>query len=160
MESRGWKPSCPPRVPDDCLTVPYVDSWEEIADGFDPSRPGCGQPDERDRLALPTVVVAQAEDGATGREDDPCSDNMRASESPPQQQEHDDVIVSSMRACKPWDLHWSYTKWAVETMRFARKLAPWQKVNHFRNSNELCRKVLQKTRRTWRMRLHTHNLAR
>ncbi|CAN0248950.1 unnamed protein product, partial [Hapterophycus canaliculatus] len=39
-----------------------------------------------------------------------------------------------------WDLHWSYTKWAVETMRFARNLAPWQKVNHFRNSNELCRK--------------------
>eukprot|EP00752_Nemacystus_decipiens_P018709 g16773.t1 len=27
-------------------------------------------------------------------------------------------------------------------MRFARKLAPWQKVNHFRNSNELCRKDL------------------
>ncbi|CAM9488803.1 unnamed protein product, partial [Ectocarpus sp. 4 AP-2014] len=142
MESRGWKPSCPPRVPDDCLTVPYVDSWEEIADGFDPSRPGCGQPDERDRLALPAVVVAQAEDGATDREDDHCSDNMRADELPPQQQEYDDVVVSSTRACKPWDLHWSYTKWAVETMRFARKLAPWQKVNHFRNSNELCRKDL------------------
>lgn len=42
---------------------------------------------------------------------------------------------------KQWDVHWSYTKWAVETMRFARKLAPWQKVNHFRNSKELCRKV-------------------
>ncbi|CAM9175154.1 unnamed protein product, partial [Sphacelaria rigidula] len=27
-------------------------------------------------------------------------------------------------------------------MRFARKLAPWQKVNHFRNSKELCRKDL------------------
>lgn len=42
---------------------------------------------------------------------------------------------------KQWDVHWSYTKWAVETMRFARNLAPWQKVNHFRNSKELCRKV-------------------
>ncbi|CAM9976224.1 unnamed protein product, partial [Ectocarpus sp. 13 AM-2016] len=142
MESRGWKPSCPPRVPDECLTVPYVDSWEEIADWFDPSRPGCGQPDERDRLALPAVVAAQTEDGAASREDDPCSDSMRAGESPPPQEEYDDVIVSSTRACKPWDLHWSYTKWAVETMRFARKLAPWQKVNHFRNSNELCRKDL------------------
>ncbi|CAM9174701.1 unnamed protein product [Ectocarpus fasciculatus] len=152
MESRGWKPSCPPRVPDECLTVPHVDSWEEPTNGFDPAGPGCGQPDERDRLALPAVFVAQAEDGATGREDDPCGDsdhNMHASEiTLPQQQEddndsdNDDVIVSSTRPCQPWDLHWSYTKWAVETMRFARKLAPWQKVNHFRNSNELCRKDL------------------
>lgn len=145
MESRGWKPSCPPRVPDECLTVPYVDSWEETANGFDPPGPGCGQPDENGRLALPAVAVAQAEDGATCHEDDPCSDKIRdSSESPPLQQEDDDAIASSRRACQPWDLHWSYTKWAVETMRFARKLAPWQKVNHFRNSNELCRKVFQK----------------
>ncbi|CAN0145335.1 unnamed protein product, partial [Discosporangium mesarthrocarpum] len=37
-----------------------------------------------------------------------------------------------------WDVHWSYMKWAVETMRFARRLMPWQRVNHFRNSKELC----------------------
>ncbi|CAM9884590.1 unnamed protein product, partial [Choristocarpus tenellus] len=41
-----------------------------------------------------------------------------------------------------WDVHWSYMKWAVETMRFAKLLMPWQKVNHFRNSKELCRKDL------------------
>ncbi|CAM9413152.1 unnamed protein product [Chrysoparadoxa australica] len=41
-----------------------------------------------------------------------------------------------------WDLHWSYMRWAVETLRWARNLQPWQRVNHFRNSKELCRKDL------------------
>jgi hypothetical protein len=41
-----------------------------------------------------------------------------------------------------WDCQWSGARAAVEVLRFTKRLAPWQRVNHFRNSKELCRKDL------------------
>jgi hypothetical protein len=43
---------------------------------------------------------------------------------------------------KQWDCQWSGARAAVEVLRFTKRLAPWQRVNHFRNSKELCRKDL------------------
>jgi hypothetical protein len=45
-------------------------------------------------------------------------------------------------APKQWDCQWSGARAAVEVLRFTKRLAPWQRVNHFRNSKELCRKDL------------------
>lgn len=140
MESRGWKPSCPPRVPDEDLTTPYVDSWEENGDAIVSGGPHGGRSHEPQPLALPEIAAAtDVED--TDVDVGPLTRAASALE-PPQEREKD-CLTPSERANQTWDLHWSYTKWAVETMRFARNLAPWQKVNHFRNSNELCRKVPQ-----------------
>lgn len=137
MESRGWKPSCPPRVPDEELTTPYVDSFEENDGGIDPLEKSCGQREEPHQCILPAVVAAG--EGTIQAAMGPFSDDAIPKGTP--QQKENDSEQPLGRASRIWDLHWSYTKWAVETMRFARNLAPWQKVNHFRNSNELCRKV-------------------
>lgn len=137
MESRGWKPSCPLRVPDEDLTNPYVEHWEEGSDIIDVHEANSSRREEPHRCILPAVAAADHSDG-NGAAGPPSSDTP-TTVAPPQQENH--CASSSGRASQAWDLHWSYTKWAVETMRFARKLAPWQKVNHFRNSSELCRKV-------------------
>lgn len=136
MESRGWKPACPPRVPDEDLTTPHVDRWEE-SQGVDSCGPTYPQSEDQHRSILP--AVAAAESGESNRNVGPYCGDMSAAAVPTQ-------LVNNFaprpgKVGQAWDLHWSYTKWAVETMRFARNLAPWQKVNHFRNSNELCRKV-------------------
>ena len=140
MESRGWKPSCPPRVPDEELTTPYVD-WEETEDMTDSRGANSSPPEELHRCILPSVAVADHGGGISGAIGSSACD-VPTMVAPLQQDSRNSSTPSSGRASQAWDLHWSYTKWAVETMRFARKLAPWQKVNHFRNSNELCRKVL------------------
>lgn len=139
MESRGWKPSCPPRVPDEDLTTPYVDHWEETDGMIDSRGAHPSPPEEPHRYTLPSVAVANHGDG-NGGAIVPVSSDSSAMVAPSHQENSSGP--SPGRASQAWDLHWSYTKWAVETMRFARKLAPWQRVNHFRNSNELCRKVL------------------
>lgn len=141
MESRGWKPSCPPRVPDEDLTTPYVQSWEENGDAIVSAELFGGLSDEPQVHTLPEIAAAtDVEDtDVVVRSSTGAVVAAEASE-----QREDDCLPPSERANQSWDLHWSYTKWAVETMRFARNLAPWQKVNHFRNSNELCRKVRQK----------------
>ena len=137
MESRGWKPACPPRVPDEELTTPYVDSWEESQD-IDSFGQRYLRSNEPHRSILPAVAAADAGEGngSVG----PFSGDMPATAVPAPQLEKDSAPHPA-KVSQAWDLHWSYTKWAVETMRFARNLTPWQKVNHFRNSNELCRKV-------------------
>lgn len=135
MESRGWKPSCPPRVLDEDLTTPYVDHWEENNDDIVDPREENSDREEPHQHILPAVAAAGHDGGGKG----PLSSGIPTALAPSQQEKS--CAPSSGRASQAWDLHWSYTKWAVETMRFARKLAPWQKVNHFRNSNELCRKV-------------------
>lgn len=141
MESRGWKPSCPPRVPDEDLTTPFVEHWEEAPTIFD-SRQEKASPSEEPGCILPAGLAAPAADYGNGSvAKGSFSSDIPATVVPSQQQNR--CASSTGRANQAWDLHWSYTKWAVETMRFARKLAPWQKVNHFRNSNELCRKVFR-----------------
>lgn len=132
MVSRGWKASCPPRVSNEELTTPYVESWEE--DGT-VSRPPTLSAGEQDPPLQPQITPNHA-DGSLG--DLGGSERIPAAPAAPELHEEDSA---SLRRGRQWDVHWSYTKWAVETMRFARKLAPWQKVNHFRNTNELCRKV-------------------
>lgn len=144
MESRGWKSSCPPRVPDEDLTTPYVDSFEENDHGIDPLGGNYGRRDEPHQSILPAVVAA--DESGVHNDMGPFSGDVLPTRTP-QQKENDCVQQQPERANRVWDLHWSYTKWAVETMRFARKLTPWQKVNHFRNSNELCRKVILNDRK-------------
>ncbi|CAM9597532.1 unnamed protein product, partial [Phaeothamnion confervicola] len=39
-------------------------------------------------------------------------------------------------------MHFSHVRWAIQTLRWAKTLMPWQRCNHFRNSKELCRKDL------------------
>ncbi len=138
MESRGWKPACPPRVPDEDLTTPYVDSWEE-SQGIDSCGPTRSQNEEQRRSILPAVAPAEA--GESNAIVGPYCGDMPAEAVPTQLESNTNCAPHPAKVSQAWDLHWSYTKWAVETMRFARNLAPWQKVNHFRNSNELCRKV-------------------
>ncbi|CAM9957939.1 unnamed protein product, partial [Scytosiphon promiscuus] len=140
MESRGWRPSCPPRVPNEDLTTPYVDSWEENGDALVYARTHGGVSRLRQPCVLPEIACASDAEGT----DDVVGPvtNGAISTSKASQEPENDGLPPSERSIQTWDLHWSYTKWAVETMRFARNLAPWQKVNHFRNSNELCRKDL------------------
>lgn len=134
--SRGWMPACPPRVSDEELTNPYVEAWEENGDRIVPA---ATSPLERETAMLCLEAYPKP-----ARED--CTATPLSSEPPPSTmpepgQRHDEKGSEAPGRGRQWDIHWSYTKWAVETMRFARKLMPWQRVNHFRNSNELCRKV-------------------
>lgn len=136
MVSREWKQACPPRVRED-ITIPYVETWEEndsIIYSPQQNNPG-RQHEEPDTKELPEEARHECSTIEPYAGDSSAAPLVVAT---PEQSDDDSASLGRGRQ---WDVHWSYTKWAVETMRFAKKLAPWQKVNHFRNSNELCRKV-------------------
>lgn len=38
-----------------------------------------------------------------------------------------------------WDMHWAEREWVYEVFD-TMHLQPWQRINHFRNGRELCRK--------------------
>lgn len=118
---------------DEELTTPYVEPWEEY-DGIDSLTTSLDG--DKARVQEETIRTITDGEGSMGPF---CGDVRTSTAVRPGQQATEEVVLPGNG--RQWDVHWSYTKWAVETMRFAKKLAPWQRVNHFRNSNELCRKV-------------------
>lgn len=140
MKSRGWKPACPPRVSDAELTMTGRDKLgpteEQTAEA------GLEQPQEELEGIREDTCIHTLNSNEYGSEESNSRPDIIGAENAAELTGGPDRKDGEMASEKQWDVHWSYTKWAVETMRFARKLAPWQKVNHFRNSKELCRKVL------------------
>jgi len=51
------------------------------------------------------------------------------------------IPVRAHRSEDDWDMHWADREWVYEVFDTGH-LLPWQRVNHFRNGRELCRKDL------------------
>lgn len=150
MQSRGWKQASSPRVSDEQVGL-QREKWEETELELSPTTHSEGAEDGlHDARRRLSETNGETNPAATARKDWSAVDDVTSNKETGERKldvegPESDCNSDESERMKSWDVHWSQTKWAVKTMRFARKLAPWQKVNHFRNSKELCRKASSTT---------------